>query len=72
MAARKWSAAQREQQRKAIQQWKPWEQSSGPVSEQGKRKSSRNAATGPVASDERIALKELNMLLKEFRQRCRA
>ena len=69
MAARKWSAAQREQQRKAIQQWKPWEQSTGPVSDQGKRKSSRNAATGPVIGSERMALKELNMLLKDFRQR---
>jgi len=42
MAARTWTAEQRQLQREAIERWKPWERSTGPKSPGGKLKSSRN------------------------------
>jgi len=43
MAARQWTQAQRERQAKLIHAWKPWEKSTGPVTERGKALSSKNA-----------------------------
>ncbi len=44
--SKKWSEDSRKSQRKVIQIHKPWEQSSGPKSEEGKSRSSRNADKG--------------------------
>jgi len=38
-----WTPERKERQRVAIQQWKPWEKSTGPRSDEGKATSSRNA-----------------------------
>lgn len=46
MAARSWTAEQRQRQREAIQRWRPWEQSIGPQSEEGKALVSRNGWKG--------------------------
>lgn len=43
MAARTWTKEQRESQRQKIQQWKPWQSSTGPKSAEGKAASSKNA-----------------------------
>jgi len=43
MAARQWTQAQREKQSKLIHAWKPWEKSTGPVTERGKALASKNA-----------------------------
>jgi hypothetical protein len=51
----------RTQQSAAIQQWRPWEHSTGPKSEEGKARVSRNAYKGGT----RARLRELARLLRE-------
>lgn len=46
MAARKWTPEQKRQQAEAIKNWKPWEQSTGAKTTQGKAIVSRNAYRG--------------------------
>lgn len=43
MAARQWTAEQRERQSTRIHDWQPWLQSTGPKTQSGKAKSSKNA-----------------------------
>ena len=43
-----WTKKRRAQQAKAIRRWKPWESSTGPCSEAGKERSSRNAYRGGI------------------------
>ena len=47
-----------------IQRWKPWEQSTGPRTGEGKATSSRNGYKG----GERAALRALAMLLEDCRR----
>lgn len=42
MAARRWATEQKTRQAKLIRTWKPWEQSTGPVTQAGKEASSKN------------------------------
>lgn len=44
--ATNWTSERREQQRQAIRRWRPWEKSTGPRSEPGKRAASRNSWKG--------------------------
>ena len=44
--ARKWTEAQKAEQRRRIQEWKPWEKSTGPKTPEGKKIVSRNAYAG--------------------------
>ena len=60
MAARTWTPEQRQRQREAIQRWKPWEQSTGPRSDEGKVKVSRNGWKGGA----RQMLRELARALR--------
>jgi len=46
MAARKWTPEQKRQQAKLINDWKPWEQSTGAKTAQGKAIVSRNTYRG--------------------------
>jgi hypothetical protein len=41
-----WTPERRQRQREAIQRWKPWKQSTGPRSLEGKARAARNAWTG--------------------------
>ena len=43
----RWTAAARAKQRAIIQQHRPWERSTGPKSEHGKRQSARNSPNHP-------------------------
>lgn len=43
MAARHWTAAQKARQAELIHTWKPWQRSTGPITEAGKNTSSKNA-----------------------------
>ena len=43
MAARQWTAEQRQRQSERIHDWQPWLQSTGPKTQPGKAKSSKNA-----------------------------
>lgn len=68
MAARKWTVEQRQRQREMIQRWKPWEQSTGPKSADGKRVTSQNAWTGGHLIKLRAFIKQLNAALREQKQ----
>ena len=41
--ARKWTEEERKKQAEAIRRWKPWEQSTGPKTEDGKNRCKMNA-----------------------------
>lgn len=69
MAARKWTLEQRQRQREAIRKWKPWTQSTGPKSADGKRVASRNAWTGGYFIQMRALIQQLNEVLREQRER---
>jgi len=67
MAARTWTTEQRQRQREAIQRWKPWNQSTGPASPEGKAVAARNAYTGGQRQEMRKAIKELREALRAQR-----
>ena len=68
MAARTWTPEQRQRQREAIQRCKPWQQSTGPQSTEGKAAASRNAWTGGHLVQMRQLIKELNQAMQEQRE----
>ena len=69
MAARIWTPEQRQKQREAIQRWKPWQQSSGPKSAEGKAAAAGNAWTGGEWRKLRQAIKDLYQALLVQRDR---
>lgn len=71
MAARQWTDEQRQRQREAIQRWKPWAQSTGPQTAEGKAKASRNGEKGGLWAEVRDLSKMVNALLKEQREMLR-
>lgn len=56
-----WSEERRERQRQAIQRWRPWEKSTGPRTEEGKARSSRNAKRQPELQEAQIYLRLLKL-----------
>ena len=64
MAARKWTPEQRQRQAALIQQWRPWLQSTGARSVEGKRRSAQNADKGGRRPKLRYLSAELNDLLR--------
>lgn len=68
MAARTWTTEQRQRQREAIQRWKPWTQSTGPASPEGKAVAARNAYKGGQRTALRKLVQELNLALKAQRE----
>lgn len=68
MAARTWTADQRQRQREAIQRWKPWSLSTGPKSSEGKAAVSRNAWTGGHLMQLRREIKDLNDAMRKQRE----
>lgn len=65
MAVRTWTPERRQRQAEAIRRWKPWKQSTGPRTAQGKAKVSGNAYTGSEWANLRRAIKALNQALRE-------
>ena len=59
-----WTPERRKLQRQAIQRWRPWEQSSGPKTPEGKARSSRNRWRG----GKRPMLRALAKALREQRE----
>ena len=49
--ARHWTKAERERQATLINQWKPWQYSTGPRTRQGKKCSALNAQKSITAQD---------------------
>ena len=62
MAARKWTAEQKQRQAELIKNWSPWKQSTGPKTARGMLKASRNAYRGGI----RLRLKELSKKINEM------
>jgi hypothetical protein len=56
-----WTSERRARQAKLIQQWRPWEKSTGPKTEAGKDKTSQNAYKGGTWK----LLRELAAALRE-------
>ena len=64
-----WSPERRQRQREAIQRWKPWEQSTGPRTPQGKAKAANNSRVhGMFDARSRELMRSINALLREQRQ----
>ena len=58
-----WTEERRQRQRELIQNWKPWEKSTGARTPKGKARSSRNAyKTG--SSEVKLALRLFHRLLR--------
>ena len=60
-----WTPERRKRQSEAIRQWKPWQQSTGPKSPEGRAVVARNAWAGGHWLKLRQAVKELNGALRE-------
>jgi len=61
MAARKWTVEQRKQQSLKIREWKPWLNSTGARTIDGKARASRNAFKGGVME----SIKQLKNLMRK-------
>ena len=62
-----WTPERRKRQSEAIRQWKPWQQSTGPKSPEGRAVVSRNAWAGGHWLMLRQAVKALDGALREQR-----
>ena len=58
-----WTPERRARQAEAIKRWRPWEQSTGPRTAEGKATVSRNADKGGKRAEFRAMLRELRTLL---------
>lgn len=67
MGVRSWTPKQRRQQAEAIKKWRPWEQSTGPTSIEGKVKTSRNAYKGGEWLKLRNMIKTINAAVREHK-----
>ena len=63
-----WTEERRRRQAEAIQQWKPWKKSTGPRTEEGKARSSRNAYKASVKQELREIASFLAQLERERRE----
>ncbi|MFC3673555.1 hypothetical protein [Novosphingobium pokkalii] len=63
-----WTPERRAKQAEAIRRWQPWAQSTGPRTEEGKARSSRNANKGGAALDERLREVRLAVQADHLRQ----
>ncbi|RQZ40053.1 hypothetical protein DIE17_33180 [Burkholderia sp. Bp9099] len=65
-----WTPERRAKQAEAIKRWKPWRQSTGPQTDEGKAVSSQNAVKHGLRAREWLAYqKRINDLLRACRER---
>ena len=65
---RRWTQEERERQAELIRNWKPWSQSTGPQTEVGKMRSSKNALVhGACTNAAREDAKNLNAMLRDYK-----
>ena len=60
-----WNSERRPKQSAAIRQWRPWENSTGPRTADGKRRVSRNAYRGGRRAEFRQLMRQVRELLRE-------
>ncbi|MBM2767069.1 hypothetical protein [Burkholderia anthina] len=66
---RRWTPEQRAAQAEKIRGWKPWEQSTGPVTDDGKAAASQNALIHGLRARDWLAYrKRINDLLRACRK----
>lgn len=63
-----WTQARRERQAAAIHGWQPWSKSTGPRTEAGKARSSRNADKGGQWKIKRDQMSKLRRELRALRK----
>ena len=63
-----WTEERRQEQRERIQASKAWLKSTGPITANGKAKSSRNAFKGGIASNINELVKQANAMFKEQKE----
>lgn len=63
-----WTPERRQRQAEQIRRWKPWEQSTGPKTAEGKARVSRNAWQGGHRQHLRSLVAEMNAELAEMRR----
>lgn len=61
-----WTPERRAKQAENIHRWKPWKQSTGPRTPEGKARSSRNADRGVAEMEARILEAQLQMRSRLF------
>lgn len=62
-----WTPEHRARQAEMIRQWRPWEKSTGPVTEAGKAKSAANAKSSGVRAARRD-VQEVMALIREYQR----
>lgn len=68
MAARNWTGEQRRAMADNVRLWKPWQASTGPRTDSGKLRTSRNAFKGDLRGELRAISKAISDLLKHQRK----
>ncbi|MDB5745100.1 MAG: hypothetical protein JWR68_3415 [Polaromonas sp.] len=63
-----WTPERRKRQSQAIQRWKPWQQSTGPTSPEGKAAVAGNAWTGGYRAELRELTKMVNEQVRQARE----
>jgi hypothetical protein len=66
-----WTPERRARQAALIRNWRPWEQSTGPRSAEGKARTSRNGFKGGNREQLRELARELNEALRDQREALR-
>ena len=63
-----WTPERRQRQAELIRRWRPWEQSTGPRTDEGKTRVARNGYKGAHRHRLRELAKSMNELLREQRE----
>lgn len=66
-----WTPEWRARQAELIRRWKPWQQSTGPRTDEGKARTARNGFKGGIWQEVREIKKTMNVLLRKHRDNLR-